>query len=61
MTAASTSDARKRNGSQVDPVEVVARVIHPYAFEPWMKHSPVAARAAAARIVEALRENGLLA
>lgn len=28
MTAASNSDARKRNAAQVDPVEVVARAMY---------------------------------
>lgn len=65
MSAASTSDARKRNGSQVDPVEVVAKE----RFEDLMGEGAWddagfgdilrdAMRVGARRTVSALRENG---
>ncbi len=70
MTAASTSDARKRNAAQADPVEIVARRL--YAMEPewsysyrrnreWSEtswHTRFALTNRARHIIAALRENG---
>ena len=68
MTAASTSDARKRNTSPVDPVEVVARAacdpgsIFPRHFDAgWYegdKRYESLPLWQARAIVQALRENG---
>lgn len=59
MTAASTSDARKRHAAQVDPVEVVARVLHPRAFE-YGREWIVLALEDSERVVAALRAEGML-
>lgn len=61
MTAASTSDARKRNASPVDPVEVVARAITTAIGEDFDDNDSIDQALAldcGRDVVNALRENG---